>query len=216
MFDFKNKESQKVFKSLTSNTIEFSKCFENDMKFEDQALQWRKVLNSFFQKAFKKIRIKSKAKKKSSEIDNLMSKRSKLKKKDLLDEEEEEEIILLENLIAEKCEETNRKKVMENFGEMNGYHGGLNHQGVWKNKRKLFPKIKPSLPVGKMNLKKQLITNPEELKELYLNTFKYRLRHRPPQPDYQELVELQEELFKLRLKNSKTQKSPEWTMKDLD
>ena len=67
-----------------------------------------------------------------------------------------------------------------------------------------------------MNLKKQLITNPEELKELYLNTFKYRLRHRPPQPDYQELVELQEELFKLRLKNSKTQKSPEWTMKDLD
>ena len=67
-----------------------------------------------------------------------------------------------------------------------------------------------------MNLKKQLITNPEELKELYLNTFKYRLRHRPPQPDYQELVELQEELFKLRLKNSKTQKSTEWTMKDLD
>ena len=145
-----------------------------------------------------------------------MNKRSKLKKKELLEGEEEEEIIHLEKLIADKCEEKNRKIVMENFGEMDGADGILNHQGVWKNKRKLFPKIKPNLPVGKKNLKKQLITNPEELKELYLNTFKYRLRHRPPQPAYQELVELQEELFKLRLMNAKDQKSPDWTMNDLD
>ena len=184
------------------------------MKFEDQALKWRKVLDSFFHKAFKKIRVKNKVKTKRSEINDLMHKRSKLKKKKLLEEEEEEEIIHLEKLIADKCEEKNRKIVMENFGEMDGADGILNHQGVWKNKRKLFPKIKPNLPVGKKNLKKQLITNPEELKELYLNTFKYRLRHRPPA--YQELVELQEELFKLRLMNAKDQKSPDWTMNDLD
>ena len=77
---------------------------------------------------------------------------------------------------------------------------------------KLFPKIKPNLPVGK----KKLITNPEELKELYLNTFKYRLRRRPPQPAYQELVDLQEQLFKLRLNNAKDQKSLEWTMDELN
>ena len=158
--------------------MNFSRCFDNEMKFEDQAVKWSKVLNSFFHKSFKKIRIKRKNKKKNSEIDNLMDKRSKLKKKELLDEKEEEEIVSPEKLIAEKCEETNRKIVMENFDEMNGDNGGLNHQGVWKNKRKLLPKIKPNLPVGKKNLKKQLITNPEELKELYLNTFKYRLRRR--------------------------------------
>ena len=88
---------------------------------------------------------------------------------------------------------------MDNFGEMDGDDGVLNHQGVWKNKRKLFPKIKPNLPVAKKNLKKQLITNADELKELYLNTFKYRLRHRPAQPGYEEIIDLQEELLRLRL-----------------
>ena len=68
----------------------------------------------------------------------------------------------------------------------------------------------------KKNLKKQLITNSEELKELYLNTFKYRLRHTPAQPGWEEFVVLQEELFKLRLEMAKKNKSPQWTMNDLD
>ena len=58
---------------------------------------------------------------------------------------------------------------------MDGGEGNLNHLGVWKVKRKQFPKVKPSLPVGKKNLKGQIITNPEELKNLYLDTFKFRL-----------------------------------------
>ena len=64
---------------------------------------------------------------------------------------------------------------MDNFSEMDGLDGNLVHQGVWKTKQKLFPKIKPTLPVAKKNLKGQLITNPEELKDLYLDTFKFRL-----------------------------------------
>ena len=107
-----------------------------------------------------------------------------------LTENEEEEILSLEKLIADKCEEKNRRQVVDNFGEMDGDDGVLNHQGVWKNKRKLFPKIKPNLPVAKKNLKKQLITNADELKELYLDTFKYRLRHRPAQPGYEEILAL--------------------------
>ena len=81
---------------------------------------------------------------------------------------------------------------------MDGNEGNLSHQGLWKNKSKLFPKIKPTLPVGKKNCKNQLITNPDELKELYLSTFKYRLRHRPVQPGYEDILELQEELFNQR------------------
>ena len=119
-------------------------------------------------------------------------------------------------MIAEKCEDANRKKVLDNFGEMNSADGNLNHQGVWKTKRKVFPKIKPTLPVGKKNLKKQLITNPEELKELYLNTFKYRLRHRPSQPGYEEILKMQEELFFLRLDTAKKEKSAQWTIEDLN
>ena len=72
------------------------------------------------------------------------------------------------------------------------------------------------MPVGKKNVKKQLITNPTELKELYLQTFKYRLRHRTAQPWFEDLLNTQEELFKLRLELAKNEKTADWTMDDLD
>ena len=95
-------------------------------------------------------------------------------------------------------------------------NGNLNHQGVWKSKIKCFPKIKPSLPVGKKNWKKELVTNPEQLKDLYLDTFKYRLRKRPVRPGFEEILDLQEKLFNLRLELAKSNKSTPWTMKDLE
>ena len=101
-------------------------------------------------------------------------------------------------IIAEKCEELNRKRGTENFNEIRNDQGNVSHQGIWKIKKNYFQKKKPSLPAGKKNLKQQLITNPTELKELYLQTFKYRLRHRPPQPGFESLLEDQNELFKLR------------------
>ena len=75
----------------------------------------------------------------------------------------------LEETIAEKCEEMNRKKVTENFVSIGGNNGNLSHQGIWKIKKKYFPKMKASLPAGKKNLKQQLITNPAELKEPHLS-----------------------------------------------
>ena len=216
IFLFKNKDSQMKFKNLTSNTNEFTRCFEDDSPFETQAAKWRKLLNSFFHKSFKKVRITNKPKKKHSNISILLSKRSHLKKKDELNEKEEEEIVTLERLIAEQCEEENRKKVVDNFKDLDGNNGNLNHQGVWKAKKKYFPKIKPTLPVGKKNLMNQIITNPEELKNLYLDTFQFRLRHRPVKPGYEDLLELQEELFNLRLQLAKEVKTSPWKMVDLE
>jgi hypothetical protein len=99
---------------------------------------------------------------------------------------------------------------------LDGNDDNLQHQGIWKIKRKVFPKIKPSLPVGKKNIKTQLITNPEELKKLYLDTFKYRLRHRPVQPGLESLLDDLEELFKERLEMSKNVKTKDWTTEDLE
>ena len=145
-----------------------------------------------------------------------MEKRTQLKKKLDINESEEEELINLEKLIAEACEDANRAKVVDNFKDIGGDGDNLSHQGVWKTKKRLFPKINPTLPVGKKNLKKQMITNPEELKTLYLETFKYRMRKRPVKPGYESIVNLQEELFKLRLEEAKKKKSPDWTLTDLD
>jgi hypothetical protein len=131
-----------------------------------------------------------------------------LKKKKHLDEKEEEELNNIKNQIATECEDENRKKVVDNFKDMNGGSGNLNHQGVWKTKRKFFPKIKPTLPVGKKNLRNQIITNPDDLKDLYLETFKFRLRQRPAKPGFENLLDKQKELFDLRLAAAKLKKTP--------
>ena len=54
------------------------------------------------------------------------------------------------------------------------------------------------------------------MKELYLQTFKHRLRHRPAQPGFEDLLDIQEELFKLRLDKAKKEKTKDLTMKDLN
>ena len=211
-FDFKNRNSQVLFKDLTTNTTVFSECFKNDLKFEEQASKWKKLLDEYFHKAFRKVRISNKNKTKSSNIQELIQKRKNLKKQNVPEETIEE----IEDKIAEFCQEANRNKVMENFNEVDGADGNIAHHGIWNVKRKIFPKIKPPLPVGKKNLKGQLITNHEELKDLYLDTFKHRLRHRPILPGYEENLEKQEELFRYRLDISKRKKTPPWGMKNLD
>ena len=144
-----------------------------------------------------------------------MEKRRKLRRKEILNEEEEEELDKLEEEIAKKCEENNKKKVIDNFRELDD-NGDVSNQGIWKVKRKFFPKIKPSLPVGKKNLKQQLITNPTELKKLYLETLKYRLRHRPVQPGFENLLLYQKELFDLRLELARKCKTEPWVIGDLE
>ena len=127
VFQFRNKESQQLFKTLTSNTSDFTDCFENSLSFEEQAANWRKVLDCYFKKAFKKIRVTNKPRKKFSDINMLME---NLKKKETLEEKEEEELINLEEKIAEQCEELNRKKVTDKLKGINGKDSDLNHQGI--------------------------------------------------------------------------------------
>ena len=203
-----------MFKSLTTKTIEFSKCFENDLNFEEQATNWKKVLNDYFHKAFKKVRIKHNYKMKNIKIKELLEKRNILRKKNssVSDEAIEE----IEDEIATILQEENKRKVMENFSDINGSDEFLSQHGLWKVKRKIFPKFKPSLPVGKKNIKGQLITNSEELKKLYLDTYKFRLRHRPIKPGLEDYFKRQEELFKIRLEKAKERKTPPWEMKHLE
>ena len=143
IFNFKNREGQQLFQNLTTNTSEFSDCFQNNLPFETQAMNWRKVLNKFFHKSFKKIRITNKPKEDKSKIGKLMDERNKLKRKHILDTNEEEELNEIESLISEACQDANRNKVIDNFKDIVGNNGNLSHQGVWKLKRNIFRKSKP-------------------------------------------------------------------------
>ena len=167
------------------------------------------MLDNYFRKCFKKMRITNRPKSKTQEINILMEQRRVLKSKELINENEEKELFELEENIALKCEEMNKKKVIENFKELDN-QGDVDFQGIWKIKKKYFPKNKPTLPAGKKNLKQQLI------KKLYLETFKYRLRHRPAQPGFEKLLNDQKELFDLRLEVAKAEKTKPWVIDDLE
>ena len=50
---------------------------------------------------------------------------------------------------------------------------------MWNMKKRIFPKLNPIKPTGKKDAKGNVITSPEGLKCLYLETYQQRLRHRP-------------------------------------
>jgi hypothetical protein len=123
---------------LTSKTKDFTNCFDNNLSFEEQTKRWRNVLEMFVKQSFKKIRITNKQKKKTSELNDLMEKRRTLKKKDILEDPEEEELINIEMNIASICEESNRKKVNDNFKTLGGNDGDLLHPRNLEDKKEIF------------------------------------------------------------------------------
>ena len=105
---------------------------------------------------------------------------------------------------------------MDNLKIFGGNQASVSINGMWDVRKKIFPKTNPVKPTGKKNSKGQIITNPEGLKSLYLETYKQRLRHRPVLDDLKEIKEFKEILFHLRLNLAKTTKNKPWNMKQLD
>ena len=117
IFNFKNKESQEMFKEITTNTQQFSECFNNDLPILKQVENWRNVLKSHCQIAFKKIRIdKKKPIKINPKIVNLVDQRNKLRKK-YKNVEESKEIQKIEKEISCLEADENSELIMKNFKE---------------------------------------------------------------------------------------------------
>ena len=70
----------------------------------------------------------------------------------------------------------------------------MNHTGIWNIRRKVAPKRMKTLPTAKYNPLGRLVTESEELKQLYLDHFKHRLRHRPIMEGLENLQVLKENL----------------------
>ena len=80
----------------------------------------------------------------------------------------------------------------------------------------MFPKIVQTKPKGKKDSRGHIITNPESLKSLKFYKYKHRVRHRPMMQNYEEIKELKEAHFYLRLKIAKQTTSEPWSMAKLD
>ena len=121
----------------------------------------------------------------------------------------------IEEEIAKDCETKNYEKIKERLLSITNKNGTTNNTGVWKLRRKIFPK-----PVEQLTAKKdkngKLVSHADALKTLYIDGYLERLKHREMIPELLKLKTLREELFLQRLELCKLNKSPEWTMGDLD
>ena len=112
--------------------------------------------------------------------------------------------------------EENLKKIKDNLGKLTETDGSTSFSGVWKITKKLFPKHVKTLPSSKKDSSGRLVSSPEELKNLYINTYKKRLRYRPAKPEFEQLRVLKEELFYKRLELVRMRPFQPWGMDQLE
>ena len=177
----------------------------------------------FFHQTFKKVRIKEGKKPVKTDLDakleewkNIKSNNKNLKRSGETNHEDEQREEELEKEIAETIDDINLEVVKKTLGVLDGKTGTVKHRGLWKLKKEVNPKVKPTLPVGKKNIQGQIVTNPEEIKDLYLQTFVHRLRDRPVKSGYEEIIKLKDELFKLKIKAAKQNKTDPWKLEELE
>ena len=98
---------------------------------------------------------------------------------------------------------------------MSDSSGNMSRLNMWKVKQKLCPKNSENVPVAKKDKSGNLVSNRVELKDLYVNVYKDRLRTRTIGPEYSQLKEQKEYLFNLRFNLSKMRKTSDWTRPEL-
>ena len=208
-----------VFKERTTKTTRFTECFLKKGDVRIQGRRWLKVLMKMIHVCFEKVRIRTN--KKHDPIQQQLDERRKMKieignattarkRHDL-----EDKLHKIEKEISDKCETKNCSLIEDQIHDITNKDGSTNNAGVWRLRKKLFPKPAEHM-CGKKDRQGNLITNPTMLKQLYLDAYTERLEHRKMIPELLKLKTLREELFQQRLQLSKSNKSPMWTMDDLD
>ena len=219
IYSLKHLESQQVFKEITSKSTMLSKCFTNGNDLKQQVESREKNLTFAISQSFKRIRITDSIK--TSESDKLIEKRKNLKNelKTVSDIQTvqmvQNEICSVEKQLSNLLADENVKKIKDNLSMLTETDGSINVSGVWKIKKKIFPKNMKTLPIAKKDVNGRLVSNPEELKTLYIQTYIHRLRHRPVKPGFEELKMLKEELCARRLELVKMKTFQPWCSKDL-
>ena len=93
--------------------------------------------------------------------------------------------------------------------------GNFSNVGFWKMKQKLWPSSCDP-PMAKHDREGNLVTAPGALKNLYLETYRDRLKHRDMNPDLMDVYFLKMELWMSRLSNIKKIKTLPWDYEKLD
>ena len=153
ILNLKDSEGQAAFKDATTNTKEFTSCFENKLPVLQQIEKWRKVLKAHCRNSFKKIRIKKRfVKPIKPEMAKLINLRNSLTSK----KENQKKVDDLNEIISNKEAEENRRIIMDNFKHYSDNPESINLMQMWKTVKKLWPKCGGTLPTAKRTIRERL------------------------------------------------------------
>ena len=147
IWNFKNKLAQQKFQKITSETNDFSNCFNNEYSVLEQINKWRTVFDLNVKKAFKRITKKEKVQQIPPQLMDLINERNKISK----NENNKEKLKKLEIKISNIEAEINFEKIKSNFENLSQDPENVNITEIWKKLNKLWPKFTPTLPAAKKN-----------------------------------------------------------------
>ena len=93
---------------------------------------------------------------------------------------------------------------------------GFHQARTWALKKKLSPKNSIDPPAAKKDENGELVANKSQLENLYLNTYKNRLKPNPIKDSLIPLESLKEYLFEVRLQLASLRPTKQWTLEDLN
>ena len=212
LYNLKNKECQKKFTEVTnSRSCHLSQIFDDEKEdLNTSTKKFIKRLDEIIKICFKKIRIKEKTDK---HLDELFKKRNMLKNK--VDIKSKNELFEIDKELAELCAEMNYNKIKEELGNLKDEEGGIHMGKLWKLKKKLNHRCRDP-PTAMKDKKGNLITDPDVIDNIALDVFKDRLENREIKDNLKDLKTAKEELCKIRLKRAADNKTPPWTIEQLD
>ena len=222
-FQFKCEEGKQKFLEETSSNSKLSSCFGETDNFEKNANKFFKTLNGIFHKCFKKVRVRTGNERElgESKVQAKLKLKSQLKifnknntckiARQIVAEKLKE----IDEAVAEEESDRNIKVVKEHINSIETLEGNFSQLGLWKLKQRLCPSNSDP-PMAKHDEKGNLITAPETLKKLYLETYVKRLSHRDMKEDYLDIYFLKTDLWQSRLEIIKEVKTPPWKMADLE
>ena len=120
----------------------------------------------------------------------------------------------IDSFLIKHSASRNADAIKMHFSEMESMDGKFCQLNLWKLKSKVCPKSCDP-PMGKKNEDGMLITAPNLLKDLYLQTYKERLKHREIKEELKDVFFLKQELWSTRMEELKGRKTSNWNLKRL-
>ena len=148
----------------------------------------------------------------SNSLKDLINKRNQLVKNEEFGKETEE----INKLIASLEAKENRDKIMKNFEYFSENPEKIQVQKMWKSLKNICPKLKPTLPSAKRNLKGKIVSSQKDIKQVLAAEYKNRLRTRPMRNDLKSVKYRKNKIFNMKMNLSKLRKSKSWTVQDLE